>query len=54
MLYSKNVARHLLDPLGYCPPMLRSESKRSQDKEVESPLRKVNLLGHALPFHFYT
>ncbi len=55
LLYLKNIARHLLDPLGYCPSMLGAESERSQDQEVESTLRKVNSSPrHALPFHFYT
>ena len=55
LLNLKNVARHLLNPLRYGPPMLGPECKRSQDKEVESTLRKVNSLDwHTLPFRFYT
>ena len=54
LLYLKNIARHLLNPLGYGPSMLRPECKRSQDKEVQSALRKIDSLGrHVFPFHFY-
>jgi hypothetical protein len=54
LLNLKNVAGHLLDPLGYGPSMLRSKGKRSQDEEVQGTLRQVNSLDwHLLPFRFY-
>ena len=55
LLYLKNVTRHLLNALGNGPTVLRTKRERSQDKEVESTLRKVDPLGwHVFPFRFYT
>src|SRR5215469_14603985 len=55
LLYPKNVTRHLLNALGNGPTVLRTKRERSQDKQVESTLRKVDpLRRHVLPFRFYT
>ncbi len=55
MLYLKNITRHLLNALPNGPTMLRTKRERSQDKEVESTLRKgYPLRWHVFPFRFYT
>jgi hypothetical protein len=50
----QDIARHLLDTLGYCPAVLCSERYSSQDKQIEGSLREINALDRQpVPFHFY-
>jgi hypothetical protein len=55
LLNPKYVTRHLLDTLGDGPPVLATEGKCPENKQIQSPLWKDNMLaGHYVPFHFYT
>ncbi|SPE20334.1 hypothetical protein SBA5_290188 [Candidatus Sulfotelmatomonas gaucii] len=53
LLYLKNFVRDLMNALGDRPPMQSAERQRSQNKKIESALRKIDLmLWHAYPLFF--
>lgn len=45
LLNAQNIARYLLQALGNCPAMLRSQGKNSQDQKIKRSLGKFKALS---------